>query len=55
MTAMRDLEEMNDVVAWAENRIDNGESYHGMSYEEGIRNALLWASGQSDERPDSEE
>lgn len=38
-------EEIYEQIDLASERIESGEIYHGMSYEEGIKDALNWILG----------
>ena len=45
-------EEINDLLNAVDERIDEGGSrFSGMSYEQGISEALRWLLGQSDDHP----
>jgi hypothetical protein len=48
---MRDENEIEEMLDRASVACDEGTSFPGMSYEEGIREALMWALGQCDEEP----
>jgi len=51
----RSEEEIDRVQNWAEDHVERGEqSFPGMSYEDGVANALRWVLGQSDDAPDEE-
>ena len=51
----RDNKEIREIIDWATDSISKGASkFFGMSYEEGVRDALEWAVGDIDERPDEE-
>lgn len=48
----RSTEEIDNVVNDAWDSINEGSSrYPGMSYEEGVRAALDWVTGETDENP----
>ena len=45
-------EEIENVISRVSSVIDEGGSiFPGMSYEEGVKMALEWATGQTDEHP----
>lgn len=49
---MREKYEMDDQIDLASDASNDGESrYPNMSYEDGIREALEWAAGYSEEAP----
>jgi len=48
----RTQKEIDEVMNWASEGIDEGSKFHGMSYEEGIRDAIDWITGFTDDRPD---
>ncbi len=48
----RDKKEIEEVLEWAMKGIDQGSQYPGMSYEEGVRDAIDWITCYSDVRPD---
>lgn len=49
----RGSDEINDLIDWCYS--DEGESrYPGMTYEEGIRAAIDWLAGYSEEGPHEE-
>lgn len=50
----RNKKEIEELLEWAAEGINNGSKYPGMSYEEGIRDALDWVTGFSDTRPDDD-
>lgn len=47
----RSEEEINDQLCAAVEAMDQGSKYPGMSYEEGVKYALEWVLGYSDEKP----
>ena len=51
---VRTQEEINEVMQWAEDALDQGTHYAGMSYEEGITAMYNWLMGDNDDRPDDE-
>jgi hypothetical protein len=49
---MRDQEEIDEQINQAMERFDMGRSkFPNMSYEEGVREALEWVTGNSDDAP----
>lgn len=52
MRIVRTQEEVDQVLNWASEGIDGGSKYPGMSYEEGVRAAVDWLTGFTDDRPD---
>ena len=44
-------EEMYEQMDIASERQESGEGFGGMSYEDGVKAALEWASGDSDVKP----
>lgn len=48
---VRSTTEIDDLMNWAAEGIDAGSHYPGMSFEEGIQQAVDWLTGQSDENP----
>lgn len=48
----RPQNEIDEVMNWASEGVDAGSKYPGMSYEEGIRDAIDWITGLTDDRPD---
>jgi hypothetical protein len=44
-------DEINGQLDLALDGIDNGSKWPGMSYEQGVEAALLWVTGQDDEKP----
>ena len=52
MKCVRTEEEVARVENWAVAGIDGGTRYPGMSYEQGIVDALEWIRGDSDTAPD---
>lgn len=43
--------EIEEQIALAEESMDGGSKWPGMSYEEGVSAALRWAIGESDDKP----
>ena len=54
MTIKRSDEEIQRVLGWAIDRNASGETYFGMTYEEGVLAALDWLTGNTDDAPDDE-
>lgn len=52
MEVVRGEDEIARVENWAVEGIDEGTRYPGMSYEQGIVDALAWLRGDSDTPPD---
>lgn len=51
----RTEKEINEIIDWAARAEASGRSnFPGMSYEEGVRAALEWVTGQSDDKPNDE-
>ena len=49
---MRGISDINKVIDDADDAIVSGDSkFHGMSYEEGVKAALLWVIEDLDENP----
>lgn len=48
----RTAEEIDRVMNWAAEGVDEGSHYPGMSYEDGIRNAIEWIVGDQEDAPD---
>ena len=44
-------EEIDNCANWAAEGIDEGRHYPGMSYEQGVADALHWMQGDSDNGP----
>lgn len=42
---------INDLMNKAMRSFDEGSTYPGMSYEQGIVDAILWLTGQSNDNP----
>jgi len=54
-TLVRTRDEIDRVIDWTINEEGQGRTrYPGMSYEEGVRDAIDWLLGDSDEAPDEE-
>lgn len=47
----RQSKEIYDLMNWAQEGVDQGTRYPGMSYEQGILDALMWLDGSSDHNP----
>ena len=48
---MKTRKEVYEQIDKAQQVIESGEGYHGMSYEEGVKAALEWVIGDIDEEP----
>lgn len=49
----RTQKEIDEVIDWTSESESTGSSnYPGMTYEQGVRAAIDWVTGESDERPD---
>ena len=48
---MKTRKEVDEQIDKAQQAIESGEGYHGMSYEEGVKAALEWVMGDIDEEP----
>ena len=48
----RQSKEIYDLMNWAQEGVDQGTRYPGMSYEQGIVDVLAWLRGDSDTAPD---
>jgi hypothetical protein len=46
-TAVDDAD-MDQLLNWCAEAEDQGTHYHGMSYEQGIRDTLEWLAGEGD-------
>ena len=44
-------EEINKQLDLVYEKIETGEGYYGMSYEEGVKAALEWVKGDISEKP----
>lgn len=53
-TIVRSKEEIDDLLEWVFEGVEEGTHYHGMSYEEGIRNTIDWLTGFTDDNPKGE-
>lgn len=51
MAITRTETEINEQLDKAQEGVENGSKYSGMSYEEGVKYALEWVTGQSDDKP----
>lgn len=54
MEVVRTDEEIARVENWAFVGVDQGSHYAGMSYEQGIMDALMWLRGDADHAPDQD-
>ena len=50
-TIQRTDQQINDLLNKAINAFDNGTNYPGMSYEQGILDAINWLIGQTNDNP----
>lgn len=50
----RNKDEIERVSEWARQGVDEGTRYAGMSYEEGVLDALNWVTGEDDHAPDED-
>lgn len=50
----RSESEIDDAVNQAQEGVDQGTKWPGMSYEEGVVAALMWVAGHTDEHPMAE-
>lgn len=48
---MRSDKEINEVLEKCFEAEENGSAYSGMSYEDGVKAAIDWMSGYTDEKP----
>jgi len=51
MAVVRTTEEIEDQIELAVEGIEHGSKFRGMSYEDGVKYALEWVTGQSDDKP----
>ncbi len=52
MELVRTEGEINELLNAVEDKIDEGGSrFRGMTYEDGIRDALMWAIGDQEDHP----
>jgi len=51
----RTSEEIDEVLNRAADAMDNGSQVPGMSYEQGVHDAIQWAIGNYDDNPMPEE
>lgn len=54
MEIVRTEEEVNRVLNWAMEGVEQGTRYSGMSYEQGILDICDWLTGHSELAPDEE-
>jgi hypothetical protein len=52
---MKTKREIEDQIAETFDQMENGTRWPGMSYEEGVRNALDWVIGNTDTKPMDDE
>ncbi|HLO91535.1 MAG TPA: hypothetical protein VK172_10265 [Lentimicrobium sp.] len=55
MAIKRTEKEIDEQISRAMIGVNNGTKYAGMSYEDGVRYALEWVVGDSDEKPMEDE
>lgn len=55
MGVRRTQEEIDEVMNQAAEAMDQGTKWLGMSYEEGVHNALLWVIGDREDSPMEDE
>ena len=48
---MKDIDEIEKAIDRASDMVNKGSNFGGMTYEEGIREALEWVIGWQDEDP----
>lgn len=48
---IRTDKEIDEQLDLANEGINNGSKFHGMSYEEGVKNAIEWMRGDVNEKP----
>lgn len=48
---MRTTAEIEIQIGLARDSFEEGSRYPGMSYEQGVEDALMWVIGQSDDEP----
>jgi hypothetical protein len=48
---MRSTDEIYDEIDRATDKQDSGEGFHGMTYEDGVKAALEWATGDVEDKP----
>lgn len=54
MDVVRTEDEIGRVENWAVEGFNNGSRYPGMSYEQGVMDAIQWLRGDNDHAPDDE-
>lgn len=50
----RSMEEISRVTDWALEGVDCGTRHPGMSYEQGVLDALNWMTGMDEHAPDQD-
>ncbi|MFC4678690.1 hypothetical protein [Desulfovibrio legallii] len=55
MPIVRTQQEIDRVLNWAAEGIDNGTKFAGMTYEQGITDMHMWLTGETNVAPDSED
>ena len=53
-TIVRTKKEIDRVLNWADEGIDGGTRYAGMSYEQGLQDMYGWLIGFTDHAPDED-
>ena len=48
---VRTKEEIDEVMNLSFEQIEHGTKWHGMTYEEGVRAAIEWILGETDDNP----
>jgi hypothetical protein len=48
---MRTTDQMYNEIDRATSAQENGEGFRGMSYEDGVKAALEWATGDTEDKP----
>jgi len=52
---VRSEKEVDELREWADEGVQNGTRYRGMSYEDGVSETLRWLAGETDDNPNGEE
>jgi len=47
-------DEIDEILNWCAEGLDEGSHYPGMSYEEGVQDAIQWLQGEG-QRPDQDD
>ena len=48
---MRTSDEIKNQIDLARDTFEEGSRYSGMTYEQGVEDALMWVTEQSDDKP----